>query len=213
MAGSLPEHAPEPTPGPASPAFDRASLEAGPLADVVAPAELLESELVFDGRVWDVRRERFRFDDHELTREVVDHPGAVAVVAIDELDRVLLINQYRHPIRSRDWELPAGLLDVEGEPPLESAKRELAEEVDLVAAEWRELVSFHTTPGGSTERIRVFEARGLSPAPEPFARSEEEAQLVPRWVPIDEVVAAILDGRLHNSILMVAVLTAHARRR
>lgn len=191
---------------------DRAELETGPLVDVIEPAELLDSELVFAGKVWDIRRERFRFGGEELTRELLDHPGAVAVLAIDEQDRVLLINQYRHPVRSREWELPAGLLDVAGEPPLEAARRELAEEADLVAAAWSELVSFHTSPGGSNEVLHVFEARGLEDSPEPFARMDEEAELVPRWVPFAEVVAGILEGRLRNSILIVAVLTAHARR-
>ena len=190
---------------------ERAALLDGPLADLADPAELVWSRRVYEGRVWDIRRDRFRFGDHELERDYVDHTGAVAVLARDEHDRVLLINQYRHPIRSRDWELPAGLLDVEGEEPLAAAQRELAEEADLVASEWRELMVFATSPGGSDEVIRVYEARGLSAAPEVFARSEEEAELLLRWVPLAEAVEAALAGRLRNSILLVAVLAAHAR--
>jgi ADP-ribose pyrophosphatase len=190
---------------------EREALLNGPLADLADPAEVVRSERVYAGRVWDVRRDRFRFGGHELERDYVDHTGAVAVLARDEHDRVLLINQYRHPIRSRDWELPAGLLDVEGEDPLAAAQRELAEEVDLVASDWSELIGFATSPGGSDETIRVYEARGVSAAPEAFARTEEEAELVTRWVPLAEAVEAALAGRIRNSILLIAVLAAHAR--
>jgi ADP-ribose pyrophosphatase len=183
-----------------------------PLADVTDAPEVLETERVFEGRVWDVVRERFAFGDHELVREFTNHPGAVAILARDENDRVLVINQYRHPVGLRIWELPAGLLDVPDEDPLAAAKRELAEEVDLAAEEWTELISFATSPGGSSEFITVFEARGLSPVPA-FLRTEEEAEIEVRWVELDELVEAALDGRLHNSILLIAVLAAHAKRR
>jgi ADP-ribose pyrophosphatase len=190
---------------------EREALLSGPLADLSDPAEVVASERMYEGRVWDIRRDRFRFGGDEIERDYVDHTGAVAVLARDADGRVLLINQYRHPIRSRDWELPAGLLDVAGEDPLEAAQRELAEEADLVAEQWSELLMFATSPGGSDETIRVYEARGLSAAPETFARTEEEAELVLRWVPLAEAVEAALAGRLHNSILLVAVLAAHAR--
>ena len=191
---------------------DLEALRTGSLADLNDPADVLHTELPFEGRVWDIRRDRFDFAGTELVREYVDHPGAVGILAIDDDDRILLINQYRHPIRSREWELPAGLLDVDGEPPLEAAKRELAEEVDLVAEYWDELISFANSPGGSNERLRIFQATGLSASAEPFPRSEEEAEIVKRWVSIDDAVAAVLDGRVSNSILIVAVLAAHARR-
>jgi ADP-ribose pyrophosphatase len=183
-----------------------------PLADVTDAPEVLETERVFEGRVWDVVRERFAFGDHELVREFTNHPGAVAILARDENDRVLVINQYRHPVGLRIWELPAGLLDVPDEDPLAAAKRELAEEVDLAAEEWTELIEFATSPGGSSETLTVYEARGLSPVPA-FLRSEEEAEIEVRWVELDELVEAALDGRLHNSILLIAVLAAHAKRR
>jgi 8-oxo-dGTP pyrophosphatase MutT (NUDIX family) len=186
-------------------------LSQGPIRDLRDQAVVTSSERVFDGRVWDIRRDEFTFAGHTIAREYVDHPGAVAVLAIDDQDRVLLINQYRHPIGLRDWELPAGLLDVEGEAPLVAARRELAEETDLVAEHWSELITFHTSPGGSNETLRVFEARGLL-ANEPFERSEEEAEIVKRWVPLAEAVDAVLEGRLSNSILIIAVLAAHARR-
>nr|WP_166869728.1 NUDIX hydrolase [Salinibacterium sp. ZJ70] len=175
------------------------------------PAEVVASELVYEGRVWDIRRDRFRFGDHELVRDYMDHTGAVAVLARDDEDRVLLINQYRHPIRSRDWELPAGLLDIDGEDRQSAAERELAEEVDLVASEWRELITYATSPGGSDETITIFEARGLSATPVAFERTDEEAEIVLRWVPLAEAVEAALAGRIRNSVLLLAVLTAHAR--
>jgi len=186
-------------------------LSQGQIRDLRDPAEVTSSERVFEGRAWDIRRDEFAFAAHTITREYMDHPGAVAVLAIDDQDRVLLINQYRHPIGLRDWELPAGLLDVDGEPPLDTARRELAEEADLMAEHWSELITFHTSPGGSNETLHVFEARGLLPT-QAFARTEEEAEIVTRWVSLDEAVDAVLEGRLSNSILIIAVLAAHARR-
>jgi ADP-ribose pyrophosphatase len=190
--------------------MDRAALESGPLADQRDPAELLERETVFEGKVWDVVRDRVRFGDGELVREYVRHTGAVAILAIDDQERVLLINQYRQPIGTRDWEIPAGLLDVKGEEPLAAAKRELAEEADLQASEWSDPIMFTSTPGGSDEVLHVYEARGLS-ATATFDRIDEEAEIVLRWAPLDEVVDAVLDGRLHNAILMIAVLSATVR--
>ncbi|MDP9027860.1 MAG: NUDIX hydrolase [Actinomycetota bacterium] len=188
----------------------RAALSTGPLADLPDPAPVTGSELAFDGKVWDVRRDTFTFGGHSVVREYVDHTGAVAVLAMDSDGRVLLINQYRHPIGEREWELPAGLLDIPGEPPLLAAQRELAEEVDLAASDWTELLTFHTSPGGSNEVLHVFAAEGLSATPT-FARTEEEAEIVVRWAPLQEVVDGVLAGRLRNSILIVAALTAHAR--
>ena len=187
-----------------------ADLANGPLEDLRDPAPLVERDTVFHGKVWDVVRDRVRFGDGELVREYVRHTGAVAILAIDADDRVLLINQYRQPIGTRDWEIPAGLLDVDGEDPLAAAQRELAEEADLAADEWSDPLVFHTSPGGSDEVLHVFEARGLR-ATDVFARSDEEAEIVLRWAPLDEVVGAILDGRLHNGILMQAVLAAAVR--
>ena len=195
-----------------SDADDLLVLTEGPLRDLRDPVAVTSSERVFEGRVWDIRRDEFAFAGHPVVREYMDHPGAVAVLAIDDQDRVLLINQYRHPVGLRDWELPAGLLDVAGEAPIAAARRELAEETDLVAEHWSELITFHTSPGGSNETLHVFEARGILPTAA-FARVEEEAEIVLRWAPLDEVVDAVLEGRLSNSILIIAVLAAHAQRR
>ncbi|MBW4033292.1 MAG: NUDIX hydrolase [Acidobacteria bacterium] len=194
----------------------RAALSTGPLADLQDPAPIIHTELAFAGKVWDIRRDTFSFGQgdsrHAVVREYVDHTGAVAVLVMDADDRVLLINQYRQPIGEREWELPAGLLDVAGEPPLQAAQRELAEEVDLAASDWSELITFHTTPGGSSETLIIFTATGLVATPT-FDRTEEEAEIIVRWAPLAEVVEAVLAGRLRNSILIVAVLAAYARRR
>jgi len=192
-------------------AAERAALATGALADLRDPAPLLERETVFEGAVWNVVRDRVAFGDGELVREYVQHTGAVAILAIDDEDRVLLINQYRQPIGARDWEIPAGLLDIPGEEPLAAAQRELAEEADLEADTWSDPIVFHTTPGGSDEVLHVYEARGLR-ATAAFDRTDEEAEIVTRWAPLDEVVDAVLGGRVHNGILMVAVLAAAARR-
>lgn len=182
------------------------------LRDEDSSVEILDSEVVFEGRVHTVVREHFAYNDETLMREYVRHPGAVAVLALDDDDNVLLIQQYRHPIRARDWELPAGLLDVESESLLAAAQRELAEEVDLEAREWFVLADVHTSPGGTNEFARVFLARGLTATPAAFAREAEEADIVIRWVPLDELVAAIGDGRVRNSLLVVGGLAAFAAR-
>ena len=181
------------------------------LADEPFSPPILSTELDFTGRVWDVRRDVFEYNGHELTRDYVDHPGAVAVLVLDDANRALLIQQYRHPVRSRDWEIPAGLLDIEGEDPLVAAKRELAEEVDLVASDWSPLVTFNSSPGGSNEVITVYLATGISASEHRFSRTEEEADIVIRWVDLVDVIRGILSGDLRNSILAIAVLAAHAR--
>lgn len=187
------------------------SSEAGELIDEPFAVTVLSSELEFEGHVWDVRRDRFEYGPSAIAREYVDHVGAVAILALDENDRAMLIRQYRHPIARRDWEIPAGLLDIDGEDPLAAAQRELAEEADLEASEWSLLVDFFTSPGGSTEAIRVYLARGLSATPS-FDRTEEEAELETRWASLDEVVDAVLDRRIGNSILGISALAAHASR-
>ena len=182
--------------------------ETGGLRDEPFEADVTASELVYAGRVWDVRSDTVRYGDGEIVRQYVDHPGAAAVVAVDDEERVLLIQQYRHPIRHRDWEIPAGLLDVAGEPPIETARRELAEEADLVAASIEPLVSVFTTPGGNDEVVHVFLARELTSASATFARTDEEADIRLEWVALADVVDAILAGRMRNGILVAGVLAA-----
>ncbi|WP_460800141.1 NUDIX domain-containing protein [Microbacterium sp. GXF0217] len=187
--------------------------DASALKDEPFAPEVLQSDLVYKGWVWDVRSDRVAYGEGEIVREYVAHTGAVAVVAIDADGRVLLIQQYRHPIRHRDWELPAGLLDVPGEEPLLAAQRELAEEADLVAESWEPLISVWTTPGGNDEMIHVFLATGVSAASEAHAREDEEADIRIEWVPLSDAVDAALQGRMRNGILSVGVLAAERRLR
>ncbi|QAY74276.1 NUDIX hydrolase [Agromyces protaetiae] len=182
------------------------------LADEPVALPLRSSERVFEGRVWDIRRETFDYDGVDVTRDFVDHTGAVGVLAIDDDDRVLVIKQYRHPIGYRDWEIPAGLLDVPGEDPLAGAKRELAEEADLEASEWAVLSDLWTSPGGSDESIRIYLARGLSATAEAFEREHEESDLELRWVPLDDLVDVVLARDVRNAPLVVAALAAQAAR-
>ncbi len=196
----------------AEPSGDGEPIPSEQLADEPVELPVLSSERVFEGRIWDVRRDTFELGGAPLAREYVDHPGAVAVLALDDDDRVFLIRQYRHPVRTRDWEIPAGLLDVAGEDPLRTAQRELAEEGDLAASEWAVLADFFTSPGGSDEALRVFLARGITPTSEAFAREAEEAHMETRWVALDECVDAVLARRVQNPSLVVGVLAAHAAR-
>lgn len=182
------------------------------LTDDFVSAPVESSETVFEGRVWDVVREKFTLDGTSPVREYLDHPGAVAVLAIDDADRVVLIKQYRHPIRMRSWEIPAGLLDMDGEHPLGAAKRELAEEADLVADQWSVLAEYVTTPGASNEAIRVYLARGLTATTDAFQREDEEAGIELRRVPFDDCLAAVLARRVQNPSLVVGVLAAAAAR-
>lgn len=193
---------------PVSPAAETQRLRDEPFeVDVTA------SDVAFGGRVWDIRSDTFTYNGEPTVRDYVDHTGAVAVVVIDDEGRVLLIQQYRHPIKHRDWEIPAGLLDVDGEPPAATAKRELAEEVDLVAAHWEPLVTIFSTPGGSNEVIHLFLASGLSGAPHVHAREAEEADIRIAWVPLADAVTAVLEGRMRNAILSVGVLAASEKLR
>jgi ADP-ribose pyrophosphatase len=181
------------------------------LRDDPAQVNLLSSDVVFDGAVWNVRRDRFAYNGEPIVREYIDHTGAVAILATDEQDRVLLIKQYRHPVRYRDWEIPAGLLDVTDEEPLAAAKRELAEEADLQAGRWNVLSEFYSSPGGSDEAIRIYLARDLSSIPA-FERTAEEADIEVRWVPLDAVVDAVLARGVQNPSLTIGALAAQVSR-
>jgi len=187
------------------------SANAG-LQDDLVDLPISESDVVFDGKVWNIRREKFTLGEGEITREFMDHTGAVAILALDDDGRVCLIRQYRHPIRAREWELPAGLMDITGESALIGAQRELAEEVDLVASQWNVLVDFQTSPGGSNEALRIYLARGLSDADEIFERTDEEAELEKTWVSLEDIVDAVLARDIQNSILVIGALAAVAAR-
>lgn len=182
------------------------------LADELGAQPVIAREQLFAGRVWDVERQEFELGGARIRREVLVHPGAVAVVALNERDEVMLVHQYRHPAGGTLWELPAGLLDVEGEHPLTGAQRELAEETDLAADTWRTLIDVSTSGGGSTEIIRVYLATDVHELPDAFDRLHEEAEMERRWVPLDEIVGAALAMRLHNATLLSAVLALTAMR-
>lgn len=187
------------------------------LRDEVVERPVVRRETAYQGLVWDVTRDVVDLGDAgEVTREYVDHPGAVVVVAlreVDGVDHVVMIRQYRHPVRALEWELPAGLLDEAGEPPWEAAARELAEEVDLAAATWHVLADFSSSPGGLSEVLRIFLARDVREAPSgDFTREGEEAGITALWVPLDEAYDAVLAGRVHNPGAVVGILTAWGAR-
>jgi ADP-ribose pyrophosphatase len=186
------------------------------LADEPANWPVVSSAELVRGRLVSVRTDKVRMPDDELAeRDVVIHPGAVAVLALDDAGQVLLIRQYRHPVRRLLWEIPAGLRDVSGEPSWATARRELLEEAGYRARDWRVLADYYTSPGFSTERLRVFLARDLEFVPEAerdFVPEAEEAELVSAWLPLDEAVRKVFAGDLHNGVAALGVLAAYAAR-
>ncbi len=147
--------------------------------------------------------------DTTAVREVVEHYGAVAVVAMDDDGNIPMVFQYRHPLGRRLWELPAGLLDAAGEPAHLTAARELVEEVGLQAETWRVLVDLDSAPGFSDESVRVYLATGLSEVDRPEAH-HEEADMTMQWYPLAEAVRKALSGEIVNSIAVAGILAAHA---
>jgi ADP-ribose pyrophosphatase len=186
-----------------------------PLRDRLDPRPVLSTTTSFHGRVWDVVTDEVDLGEGGVVhRDFVDHTGAVAVLALDEEDRVVLVQQYRHPVGAFEWELPAGLLDVDGESPEVSAARELHEEADLVAATWHVLADYVSSPGGLDEALRIYLARDLTPVPETerHARDGEELGMPVRWVALEEIRDAVLAGRIHNATVTIAALAALAAR-
>jgi ADP-ribose pyrophosphatase len=175
--------------------------------------EVRSSKDVFDGKVIKVRTDQVTMPGgNESQRDVVVHPGAVGVVALDDQGRVMLIKQYRHPVEETLWELPAGLLDVEGEAALETAKRELGEEAGLQADTWHVLVDVLTSPGMTNEATRVFLARDVTDTGNDRSDVDEEADLELAWVDLDEAVLSVLSGGIRNALAVVGLLAvAHAR--
>lgn len=181
------------------------------LEDLFVTKDVLAQETVHHGLVWDVVRDTVDLGEAGVVRrEYVKHTGAVCVLALDDDENVLLLRQYRHPVQMELWELPAGLLDIEGEPPLLAAQRELAEEADLRAERWDVLIDWFNSPGGMSEALRCYVARGVShvPAHERHDRTDEELGMPVVWVPLDEARDAVLAGRLHNPGAVVGVLAA-----
>lgn len=184
------------------------------IKDTAQAWEIRATGTPFVGKKTSVRTDEVVMPDGSVVhRDYQVHPGSVAVLALDDEDRVLLIKQYRHPVRQKLWEIPAGLLDVPGENPLHAAQRELYEEAHVKAEDWRVLTDVYTTPGGCDEAVRVFLARGLSEADgERFAVEDEETDMEHARVPVDELVRGVLAGELHNNCLVVGVLSLVAAR-
>jgi ADP-ribose pyrophosphatase len=184
--------------------------------DVVQEWPVISSTELVRGRLVTVRTDKVRMPGNELAeRDVVIHPGAVAVLALDDAQQVLLIRQYRHPVGQLLWEIPAGLRDVAGEPPWSTARRELLEEAGYRAREWRVLADYYSSPGFSTERLRVFLARDLElvpPAERDFVPVDEEAYLLSAWLPLDEAVRKVFAGELHNGVAALGILAGYAAR-
>ena len=173
---------------------------------VVASEPLLKNWLIT------VRSDKVRLpDDHYAERTVVTHPGAVAILALDDAQRVLMIRQYRHPVGRLLWEIPAGLQDTGGESPLQTAQRELLEETGYRASRWHTLLDYFSSPGYTTERIRIFLARDVEQAADNgYVREHEEKYIVADWVPLAEAVQLALSGKLHNGPAIAGVLAGYA---
>jgi 8-oxo-dGDP phosphatase len=168
------------------------------------------SKDVYTGAVMALRSDEVEMPGGRVAvREVLEHPGAVAIAALDDDDRLMVIHQYRHPVGRRLWELPAGLLDVDGEDPLDTAKRELAEEAGLVAADWSVLVDIVQSPGFSDESVRVYLARGLTEVGRPDLGDDEESDLTTRWVSLSVAVRMVLSGTIVNGPTAAGILATH----
>ncbi|MER7194085.1 NUDIX hydrolase [Streptomyces flaveolus] len=179
------------------------------IKDIPEEWEIRATETPFRGKKTSVRTDEVVMPDGSVaSRDYQVHPGSVAVLALDDEGRVLVIRQYRHPVREKLWEIPAGLLDVPGENPLHAAQRELYEEAHVKAEDWRVLTDVYTTPGGCDEAVRIFLARNLSEADgERFAVEDEEADMELERVPVADLVRGVLAGDLHNNCLVVGVLS------
>ena len=173
--------------------------------------KLLATEEVYAGRIISLRKDTVAMPGGgESMREVVHHPGAVGVVAIDDDDRVVMLRQYRHPVGEHLWELPAGLRDVDAEPPVETARRELAEEVQLAADRWSLLTTQYPSPGFCDELVVVYLAEGLHAAdrPDGFVVEHEELDMTVERVPLTEAVQWVFDGKVRNSLAAIGLLAA-----
>lgn len=173
--------------------------------------EVLDREQVFDGPIISLHRDRVSMPDGgSSVRDVVRHPGAVAIVALDDEDRVVLVRQYRHPVGRYLWELPAGLRDADGEPPLETARRELAEEVQLSAQRWSLLTTSYSSPGFCDELVLVYLAEGLTVTdhPDGFTAEHEELDMQLDRVPLAEAVQRVFAGEIRNGAAVIGLLAA-----
>ncbi|MGH3436931.1 MAG: NUDIX domain-containing protein [Sciscionella sp.] len=171
----------------------------------------VSSEDLYRGAIFAVRADRVAMPGGGVARrDVVEHNGAVAIAPLDSEGKLVMVHQYRHPLGRRLWELPAGLLDVPGEDAEATARRELAEETGLVAAQWSVLVEAAGSPGMSDEVVRLFLARGLSTVHRPVAEGDEETDLVIRRFPVAEAMRMVFSGEIVNGVTVAGVLATHA---
>jgi 8-oxo-dGDP phosphatase len=174
--------------------------------------EVVSTRDIYVGRIFALREDQVVMPGGKAARrEVIEHIGAVGILALDEDDQVTMIHQYRHPVGRRLWELPAGLIDHAGEDPLEAARRELVEEAGLAAEHWAVLVDLTSSPGFTDETVRVYLATGLSTV-DREEMGEEEADLEIRRFPLGEAVRMVLAGEIVNSQAVAGLLAAHAVR-
>lgn len=178
---------------------------------VVASRDLHRDDWVMALRSDTIRRPEGP-EGETFDRLVLEHPGAVIVLAVDADRRVFCLSQYRHPAQRRFVELPAGLCDVDGEDPEQVARRELVEEAGLEAGEWHHLASTYSSPGITAEVMHFFLARDLRPVDRgDFTPHHEEADMDTFWVPFADLLDAVQSGKVTDAPLVLGVLLAHTR--
>ncbi|MDN6137601.1 NUDIX hydrolase [Corynebacterium sp.] len=171
--------------------------------------KILSSQLLFDAPIIAVRKDELAMPNEQVAyRDVVEHMGAVAVAAVNDAGEIAMVHQYRHAVKRRLWELPAGLLDVKDESELAGAQRELVEEAGLKAAQWSVLADIVTSPGFCEETARVYLAQDLTEVERPEAFGDEEADMDFAWIKLDEAVAKVLAGEINNSIAVTGIFAA-----
>lgn len=180
------------------------------LKDSKETKTIVKSQIVYEGLVWDIQRDEVEIQNANFQRDYISHTSAVAVLAFDETGKIILIKQYRHPVREKLWEIPAGLLDLKGEAQIEAAKRELKEETDYEAAQISKLISYYPTPGSSNEELHIFLATGCRKVDSEYLKEAEEAELEVATFDLEEVKKAVLNGEIKNGPLVTAVLAYEA---
>jgi len=182
-------------------------------ADEFVDKPLLERKVAHEGRIWDVVHDTFEIGPYKINRDYVRHTGAVAVVAMNENDEILTIRQYRQPVGAYLIEIPAGLLDTPDEDPIIAAQRELLEEASAVATEWSVLVDFFTSPGSTSEAVRIYLARNISSVDSNvLSLDDEESEIQIRWVNIEDAMRNIQQGLWQSPTLVLGVLSYSALR-
>lgn len=179
----------------------------GEVADEAFEVAPIDVAVDWRGHIYDVATHTLEIDGHVVERQITLHPGAVSVACVSDRDEILLLRQYRHPVGAYLFELPAGLMDKHGEPPLAAAKRELAEEAGLAASDWDVLIDFYNSPGGSSEAHRVYLARGIERLAGGRAGGDgaEENDMAEVWVPIDQALGLAMNGAIANPTALIGI--------